>query len=60
MILSVTTWADLPCGCSSSDDGWWIVTRRCIRHRRVLSPFYLDEWSRTGFYGEYGPVQSRE
>ncbi len=32
----VTTWEDLPCGCSCSDAGYWVVSTRCSEHMRLI------------------------
>ena len=32
----VHVWSDLPCGCARDDQGWYVVTRECSAHMRLI------------------------
>lgn len=52
-----STWTDLPCGCSTSDRGAWIVARRCEDgHRDLIPPILEQRWYALG-ESDYGPFR---
>jgi hypothetical protein len=59
--MNVTTWTDLPCRCSTSDDGWVIVFAKCPEHRDNI-PDLADflRYAEANQYGHtYGPTKLR-
>jgi len=57
MMRDVTVWADLSCGCSVSDDRWWVVAGVCRDHRYMIPPG-LGVWKRKP--RDYGPFRLSE
>lgn len=55
--MIVDHWHDMPCGCSWSERGWWIITFRCRNpHHLEMVPDHVSPWHRR-HGGHYGPVR---
>lgn len=56
----VATWRDLPCGCSASDTGSWIIVRKCPAGHLELLPdaARASQWD-GGIFGPYKPERDR-